>query len=636
MQKSKKIKIISAVLIIIAVVGLFWFMFSGDNAAIVRSLINDDLTSEEYIELLRSFGIRGSLTLSILSMLQVVLTFLPAEPVQVLAGIGYGLWHGALICLVGVIVGNTIVYVMYKVFGDKLADYFHRNIDVDFHKIRSSKRFALIIFLLYFLPAIPYGLICFFSASIDLKYPRYILITSLGSIPSILIGVGMGHLAMATSWIISLIVFVILIALIVVLGIKRKAVFAALNRFIHKQQKTDRFEVREANGFVYAVCKVGVKVFAKKVKYKGKNKVDVQTPCIVLCSHGSFIDFVYSGLLLRHRKPHFVVARLYSYNKWLKKLLHIMGAIPKSMFSSDMENVKNCMKVLSSGGVLTMMPEARLSTAGEFEDIQDTTVKFVKKMKVPVYGIRINGSYFANPKWGDKIRKGSTIECEFSKIADAKELETLTESELLTRIENAIKYDDFEWIKNKPELTYKSKTLAEGLENILYKCPVCGSEFTIETKGREVTCSSCGLKTALDDRYGFVDAKPFENFKEWYDGQRESLRAEILSNPDYQLKSNVTLKLSSKNGKGFVKEAGNGVCVLNRSGLTYTGTIDGETVVKEFPISLMYRILFGAGVNFEIYDNKEIYFFVPEEKKSCVKWYIASAILKDLSQTETE
>ena len=170
----------------------------------------------------------------------------------------------------------------------------------------------------------------------------------------------------------------------------------------------------------------------------------------------------------------------------------------------------------------------------------------------------------------------------------------------------------------------------------LIKCPECGREFTIETKGREVCCSACGMRTSLSDRYAFVDAKPFVNFKEWYDYQKQLLRAEIVSDPDYALTSKVTLKLSSKDGKGFVKEAGEGVCTLSRKGLLYEGTIGGENVAKEFPMSVMYRLLFGAGVDFEIYENKEIYFFVPEEKKSCVKWYIASAILKELSQTETE
>jgi hypothetical protein len=66
---------------------------------------------------------------------------------------------------------------------------------------------------------------------------------------------------------------------------------------------------------------------------------------------------------------------------------------------------------------------------------------------------------------------------------------------------------------------------------------------------------------------------------------------------------------------------------LNRNGLTYIGTEYGENVEKHFPLSKIYRLLFGAGEDFEIYDGKEIYYFTPEERKSCVDWYIASAKL---------
>jgi hypothetical protein len=40
-------------------------------------------------------------------------------------------------------------------------------------------------------------------------------------------------------------------------------------------------------------------------------------------------------------------------------------------------------------------------------------------------------------------------------------------------------------------------------------------------------------------------------------------------------------------------------------------------------------LLFGAGVNFELYDGTEILFFVPKEKRSAVEWYMASMILRD-------
>jgi hypothetical protein len=45
---------------------------------------------------------------------------------------------------------------------------------------------------------------------------------------------------------------------------------------------------------------------------------------------------------------------------------------------------------------------------------------------------------------------------------------------------------------------------------------------------------------------------------------------------------------------------------------------------------LFYRLLFGAGEDFEVYVGETIHYFVPDERRSCVEWYMASAILYDL------
>ena len=102
----------------------------------------------------------------------------------------------------------------------------------------------------------------------------------------------------------------------------------------------------------------------------------------MLCNHGSFTDFFYAGTILHKYNPRFITARLYFYNKTLASILRSVGCFPKSMFASDIENAKNCVKVVSEGHVLVMMPEARLSTAGRFEDIQPGTYAFLKKMKI--------------------------------------------------------------------------------------------------------------------------------------------------------------------------------------------------------------------------------------------------------------
>ena len=102
----------------------------------------------------------------------------------------------------------------------------------------------------------------------------------------------------------------------------------------------------------------------------------------------------------------------------------------------------------------------------------------------------------------------------------------------------------------------------------------------------------------------------------------------IAACPDFKLEQKVTLKHSSQNGKSLLRIAGEGVCTLNKEGLIYRGTEDGEQIEKIFPLKDIYRLLFGSGKNFEIYEGKEIWFFVPEEIRACVDFYIASELLK--------
>ena len=130
----------------------------------------------------------------------------------------------------------------------------------------------------------------------------------------------------------------------------------------------------------------------------------------------------------------------------------------------------------------------------------------------------------------------------------------------------------------------------------------------------------------MDNRYQFDKEFLFADLRQWYDWQKELLEQEIAQNNNFALSSKVELRLPG-NGKTMTRHGGYGVCTLDRDGLTYSGTKDGETVTLHFSIQRVYRLLFGAGENFEIYDGTEILYFVPEEKRSAVDWYMASMIL---------
>ncbi len=392
-------------------------------------------------------------------------------------------------------------------------------------------------------------------------------------------------------------------------------------------------KVRACNRCLFTVLHGVLQVyfFLSGIRISAVSKCDtpLESPSIVLCNHGSFFDFLFAGMLLRKNYPHFIIARLYFYHKWLRRLLTLLGGFPKSMFALDVESTRNTLRVLRNGGVLAMMPEARLSTVGKFEDIQESTYSFLKKANIPIYTIQIHGSYLAKPKWGKGLRRGAVVESELDLLFTAEELETMSVDDIKQRVEKRLYFDEFRWLQTKPEIHYHSRRLAEGLENILAICPVCKRHYTITTKNRDIFCEHCGKLTSLDGRYTFSSDFCFQNFAQWYEWQKSVMEAQIAQDPEYSLCSNVELRLPSADGKSFTRSAGNGVCTLDRSGLTYVGTRDGEPYEVHFSIKRVYRLLFGAGENFEIYDGSEILYFVPAERRSAVDWYLASMILND-------
>ena len=605
------------------------FVFSEDNLALLKSVFWDDLSQDELRVKFDIFDWHDYVTLIGLSALQVVCTFLPAEPAQMLSGLSFGFGIGLLCCVAGVFVGNSVIYLLQRSFRNKLQGFFRKTLHLDLEKIAKSSKCVLIIFLLYVLPAIPYGLICFFAAGTGMRYRRFITITTLGSLPSICLGVGLGYMTIVTDQTVSLCIFAVLIILIAFLFFKRDFFFSKLNRYAEKHSAQNK--APKVSGFVWSILYFFLRIyfFLCGVRVKSVNKVGKpENPAIVLCNHGSFIDFIFAGTLLKKPKPNFVVARLYFYNNLLRRLLTMLGAFPKSMFALDTESTKNCIRVLKNGGILTMMPEARLSTTGRFEDIQPGTFSFLKKSGVPVYTIKFGGDYFADPKWGKGFRRGSVVEAELDILFTPEQLSALSVEEIKAGVEARLQYNEFTWLEAHPKIRYRSRRMAEGLENILTVCPVCRQKHTITTKKDKIYCEKCGYLTSLDRRYAFTDNFTFHNLTQWYDWQQNLLRQEIAADPDFALTSPVELRLPG-NGKGLTRPAGSGICTLSREGLTYCGTKDGEDVTLQFSLQRIYRLLFGAGVNFELYNGTEILFFVPEEKRSAVDWYMASMLLHD-------
>ena len=157
---------------------------------------------------------------------------------------------------------------------------------------------------------------------------------------------------------------------------------------------------------------------------------------------------------------------------------------------------------------------------------------------------------------------------------------------------------------------------------------------TLSTRGHKIFCENCGFEREIDNRYAFKNPIPFKNFSEWYSWQLGEFERMIKESESFSLTDSVHLKSPSVTGDTLLRMSGSGICTLDRTGLKFVGRKDGEPHELFFPINSMYRLLFGAGENFEIYEGKEIWYFQPDEPRGAVMWYVVSGLLKKLQAME--
>jgi uncharacterized membrane protein YdjX (TVP38/TMEM64 family) len=167
-------------------------------------------------------------------MLQIVTAFLPAPPIQMLAGLTYGMWWGSLICLAGILLGNTLVFTLVRHGGSIIKQYFpradrqpkERFLSPD--RINSMRYPGLIVFALYLIPGMPNGLVPYVFARTDMKLMTYLLYVAAGSVPAIVFGTGLGTALSGGNTTIVAVLAVIMVILFAVALVFRKRILARI------------------------------------------------------------------------------------------------------------------------------------------------------------------------------------------------------------------------------------------------------------------------------------------------------------------------------------------------------------------------------------------------------------------------
>ena len=208
----------------------------------------------------------------------------------------------------------------------------------------------------------------------------------------------------------------------------------------------------------------------------------------------------------------------------------------------------------------------------------------------------------------------------------AEEIREKSVEEIDALVNEQFAFDAFQWqYENKIEITEDFR--ADGLNRILYKCPVCGAEGENEGKGVTLTCKKCGAVhelTVLGRMKAGNGETKFEHIPDWYDWQRAEVRKEIEAGK-YLLDTDVSVAIL-KDHKALY-HVGSGRLIHNENGFSLTGC-DGKLSYSQPPQS-SYTLnsdyfWYEIGDIIAIGNSEQLYYCFPKQRDVVTKARLAA------------
>lgn len=168
---------IAIFLLLSAVVG--WF--------VGRPLVRFASQPEQFRQWVDGHGLMGCAAYVGMVFLQVVVAVIPGEPLEISGGYAFGAVRGSLLCLLGAFLGSVAVFALVRRFGRELVDIFFPREKLEKLKfLQSSPKRDALFWLVFMVPGTPKDLLCYFAGLTDLRWSSWLLIASVGRLPSII------------------------------------------------------------------------------------------------------------------------------------------------------------------------------------------------------------------------------------------------------------------------------------------------------------------------------------------------------------------------------------------------------------------------------------------------------------------
>lgn len=392
--------------------------------------------------------------------------------------------------------------------------------------------------------------------------------------------------------------------------------------------KEKKNNYNKPNPIVYGIFSFASKIlsFLKfNLKIEKNEAKGVKGGYVVIANHESALDFV-NVVKALNRRAHFVISNAFYKTFPLGFLVEKLGLIPKNQFQTLPSDLKKMKTVVDNEVPLVIFPAGLMPENGICTPIPKATGKALKWLNQDVYIAKSNGSYLTNPKWSEKWRRGVTT-LSVTKFISKQELLNVSAEKLQEMIEKTLYFNAYNENAEK-KIEFKNGDDVAGLENVLYKCPLCGKEYTIISENKKaLKCLSCGYKV-YSDKTGalYKENKREAIFKypsDWSLYIEKEIEKKIESNPDFKLECFAEIFMIDDKKHKFVS-SGSARVSLNKDGFNINGMVNGENLDKNYSIKNYPSLPLKPGKSFEIQDGKTIYRICPIVPKVCTEWVLTA------------
>lgn len=177
-MKSNRFKTFSIILFVIAIILL---------TLIAIPMIQTYNDAEAFKAFIDSFGVFGFLVLLFIQISQVIVALIPGELIEFVSGAVFGWLGGLFLCLLGIIIGQIIIFSAVRFFGSNLVEKAGGSKVMTRYKfLHDEKRLKTVIFILYFIPGTPKDLLTYIVPLTKIKIMDFIIISTIARIPSVL------------------------------------------------------------------------------------------------------------------------------------------------------------------------------------------------------------------------------------------------------------------------------------------------------------------------------------------------------------------------------------------------------------------------------------------------------------------